>query len=179
MSNHSVAVEAALVVQSTPKHLVLAHAVAVLMLLGVGSRTAAAQDVFPEVEYIAGHTGAVHKAKGSLVIGDSELKFTTKDGSLLFVIPISGVTEVGNQTDIRDASLGKKLLFGVFASSRKQEFVQVTYETEQLAEGIVFKVKQGISTGIVAKLKFAIKKIQGRSPTSQASASRSAVPLQN
>lgn len=178
MSNYSVAGEAALVVSSIPRRFALVHAVVFLALLG-GSRTAAAQDVFPEVEYIAGHTGAVKKAKGSLVIGDSELKFTTKDGSLLFAIPLSGVTDVSNQTDIRDASLGKKILFGVFAGSRKQEYVQVTYETEEFAEGIVFKVKQGISPGIVAKLKFAVKKTQNDGPTSQASRSPSAVPLRN
>lgn len=99
------------------------------------------------------------------MIGDSVLKFTTKDGALLFSIPLSGVTEVANQTDIRDASLGKKILFGFLAGSREQEFVQLTYETEEVAEGIVFKVKQGISPGLVAKLKFAIKKIQGKAPS--------------
>jgi hypothetical protein len=157
----------------------LVRALFLLALLGGGIRTVAAQDVFPQVEYISGHSGAVDKAKGSLVIGDSELKFTNKDGALLFSIPLSDVTEVSNQTDIRDPSLGKKILFGLFAGSRKQEFVQVTYETEEVAEGIVFKVKQGISPGIVAKLRFAVKKTQGKAPTSQASSSRSAVPVKN
>lgn len=178
MSSHSVAEKPALVVRSISRRSSLAHAL-FLLALGGGLRTVAAQDVFPQVEYISGHAGAVDKEKGSLVIGDSVLKFTTKDGALLFSIPLSGVTEVSNQTDIRDSSLGKKLLFGFLAGSRKQEFVQLTYETEEVAEGIVFKVKQGTSPGIVAKLKFAIKKIQGKAPTSQASTSRSAVPVQN
>jgi hypothetical protein len=142
------------------------------------AQPAAAQDVFPEVEYMAGHTGAVNKAKGSLVIGESELKFTTKNGAVLFSIPLSGITEVGSQTDIRDPSLGKKILFGFLAGSRKQEFVQVTYETEQAAEGIVFKVKQGISPGVVAKLKFAVKKTQRKAPMGQVSSSNSGIPIQ-
>jgi hypothetical protein len=54
----------------------------------------------------------------------------------------------------------------------------VTYETEQAAEGIVFKVKQGISPGVVAKLKFAAKKTQRKASTSQVSSSNSGVPIQ-
>jgi hypothetical protein len=85
--------------------------VANLFLFGVLSgnvHPAAAQDVFPEVEYMAGHTGAVNKAKGSLVIGESELKFTTKNGALLFSIPLSGITEVTSQTDIQIRALARR-----------------------------------------------------------------------
>ena len=86
-------------------------------------------------------------------------------------VPVAGITEVGNQTDVRDASVGKKLLFGGLAGSRKQDFVQITYETADLAEGLVFKVKQGTATGVVAKIQFAVKKKKGVSPESNASSS--------
>jgi hypothetical protein len=71
--------------------------------------------------------------------------------------------------------VGKKLLFGGLAGSRKQDFVQVSYETEKMAEGLVFKVKQGTSTGIVAKLKFAVKKAKGEAPESESTVSQSIV----
>jgi hypothetical protein len=146
------------------------------LCLSVGG--AAAQEMYSDVEYISGHADMTDKQKGTLLIGESELKFTRKDGTLLFSVPLSGVTEVSNQVEVRDASVGKKLLFGGLAGSRKQDFVQVSYETEQLAEGLVFKVKQGTSTGIVAKLKFAVKKKKGTPPSSGSTVSQSAVPLQ-
>ncbi|MBA3317691.1 MAG: hypothetical protein H0T50_06315 [Gemmatimonadales bacterium] len=120
----------------------------------------------------------IDRVKGTLLIGESELKFTKKDGTAVFSVPLAAITEVGNQTDIRDASVGKKLLFGGLAGSRKQDFVQVTYETEKLAEGLVFKVKQGTSTGVVAKVKFAVKKAKGEAPATTTVSSESVVPLQ-
>jgi hypothetical protein len=146
-------------------------------LMGLGANGVAAQEMYSDVEYISGHAD-LDKQKGMLLIGESELKFTKKDGSVLFSVPLSAVTEVNNQVEVRDASVGKKLLFGGLAGSRKQDFVQVSYETDQLAEGLVFKVKQGTSTGIVAKLKFAVKKKKGSSPTSESTVSQSSVPLQ-
>jgi len=143
----------------------------------LGANAVAAQEMYSDVEYISGH-GDMDKQKGTLLLGESELKFTKKDGTALFSVPLSAVTEVSNQVEVRDASVGKKLLFGGLAGSRKQDFVQVTYETEQLAEGLVFKVKQGTSTGIVAKLKFAVKKKKGESPTTSSRVTQSAVPLQ-
>jgi hypothetical protein len=141
--------------------------------LGIG--TAAAQEMYPDVEYVSGHENMTDKQKGTLLIGSSEMKFTKKDGTVIFAVPLSGVTEVSSQTEIRDGSVGKKLLFGGLAGSRKQDFVQVSYETEKMAEGLVFKVKQGTSTGIVAKLKFAVKKAKGEAPESESTVSQSIV----
>ena len=149
-----------------------------LALTCIGS-VASAQDMYPEVEYISGHENMTNKQKGTLLIGDSELKFTKKDGTILFSVPFSGVTEVSNQSDIRDASVGKKLLWGGLAGSRKQEFLQVAFETDKMAEGLVFKVKQGTSAGMVAKIKFAVKKAKGEPPVSSTTVSQSVVPLQS
>ncbi|MFL5403994.1 MAG: hypothetical protein ACJ8BF_14405 [Gemmatimonadales bacterium] len=149
-----------------------------LALVTLGSGAATAQEMYSDVEYISGHADLTEKQKGTLLIGDSELKFTKKDGTLVFSVPLAGVTEVNNQVEVRDASVGKKLLFGGLAGSRKQDFVQISYETDQLAEGIVFKVKQGTSTGIVAKLKFAVKKKKGAAPAGASGVSPSVAPLQ-
>jgi hypothetical protein len=132
-------------------------------LLPLGS-IVAAQEIFKNVEYISGHAGMNDKVKGMLTIGDNDVQFTDEDGTLVFKIPLEGITEINNQTDIRDAALGKKLLLGAFAGSRKQEFVNISYETTNMAEGIVFKVKQGTSTGIVAKIRFAAKHRKGEAP---------------
>lgn len=131
---------------------------ALTVSVGLASASAAvAQERYADVEYISGRAGMSTKVKGTLVIGDS-LYFLKRDSTTAFSVPLSAITEVGNQTDIRDASVGKKLLFGGLSGSRKQDFVNVTYETAETAEGLVFKVKQGTATGIVAKLKFAMKK---------------------
>ena len=148
------------------------------IFLLASTRPVRAQDIFSDVEYISGHAGMDDKIKGLLIVGESEVKFTKKDGTLLMTVPVARITEVGNQTDVRDASVGKKLLFGGLAGSRKQDFVQITYETENLAEGIVFKVKQGTGTGVVAKIKFAAKKKKGQDPESHTTSSNTSVPIQ-
>ena len=148
----------------------------IVSALALAASPAYAQDTFPDIEYISGHAGMQDKVKGVLVLDATELRFQGKDGQVLITIPLSGITEVGNQTDIRDASVGKKLLFGGLAGSRKQDFVQVTYETSQTAEGLVFKVKQGTSTGIVAKIKFAVKKATGTPPATDTTKSHPAPP---
>lgn len=122
-----------------------------------------AQDMFPDVEYVSGKDNFPEKKKGTLMIGTDELRFVDKNGQLIFAIPLSNVTEVTQDVQIRDGSVGKKLLFGSLAGSRKQEFIQITAESENSAEGVVFKVKQGTSINIMAKVKFAVKKAGGRS----------------
>jgi secreted protein with Ig-like and vWFA domain len=117
-----------------------------------------AQEMFPDVEYVAGKDGFADKAKGTLILGGEELRFVNKDGNLIFAVPVATITEVTQDVQVRDASVGKKLLFGGLAGSRKQEFVQITSESATTAEGIVFKVKQGTSVNVVAKIKFAIKR---------------------
>jgi hypothetical protein len=117
-----------------------------------------AQEMFPDAEYVAGKDGFADKAKGTLILGTEELRFVNKDGNLIFAIPVASITEVTQDVQVRDASVGKKLLFGGLAGSRKQEFVQITSESATTAEGIVFKVKQGTSVNVVAKIKFAVKR---------------------
>ena len=143
-----------------------------LVIFAARPSLAAAQDKFDNVEYVSGHGGMEEKVKGVLVIGDS-LTFTKRDGKPVFSVPLTAITDITNQTDIRDASVGKKILFGGFSGSRKQDFVNVTYETDKTAEGLVFKVKQGTATGLLAKLKFAVKKSKEISAPATASKSDS------
>ncbi len=130
--------------------------------------SAQAQEMFPDVEYVAGKDGFAEKAKGTLVLGPEELRFVNKDGNLIFSIPVASITEVTQDVQVRDASVGKKLLFGGLAGSRKQEFVQITSESATTAEGVVFKVKQGTSVNVVAKIKFAVKRAGAGSKPAEA-----------
>ena len=116
---------------------------------------------FENVEYISGRAGFEKKQKGELLVGADSVTLLKDDGTFGFSIPTAHITSVGREKDIRDGSVGKKLLFGSLAGSRKQEFVQVTTESETEAEGIVFKVKQGTSVGIASKIAFAAKKKRG------------------
>ena len=135
---------------------------ALVALALVPLASAQAQEMFPDVEYVAGKDNFLEKQKGTLMIGSEDLRFVDKNGNLIFAIPLSTVTEVTQDVQIRDASVGKKLLFGGLAGSRKQEFIQITSETENSAEGVVFKVKQGTSLNVMAKVRFAVKKAGGR-----------------
>lgn len=132
--------------------------------------TMRAQEMYKDVEYITGRTGMDDKVKGTMIISATGIALMTSDGTVILRIPLSGVTQVSSETDIRDASVGKKLLWGGFAGSRKQEFVNVTSETDSSAEAVVFKVKQGTSVGIVAKIKFAMKQLaaSGAAPETHA-----------
>ncbi|HEU4587207.1 MAG TPA: hypothetical protein VFS11_01065 [Gemmatimonadales bacterium] len=124
---------------------------------------AAHPDVFPDIEYISGHEGFPDKKKGQLVVSAAGVEFIEKNGTRLFALPIASIHLAEYTRDIRDASVGKKLLFGVFAGSRKQEFITVNTETESTAEGVVFKTKQNVASGIVAKVNFYVRKAKGDS----------------
>jgi probable HAF family extracellular repeat protein len=62
------------------------------------------------------------------------------------------IKRASNERDIRDPSLGKRLMFGVFAGSRKQDFVSVTVENDATAEDLVFRTKENVGADIVAKI---------------------------
>lgn len=117
-----------------------------------------AQDIISEVEYFTGKDGYAEKKKGVLILSVDGVKFADKDGGQIFEIPMATITQVERQTDIRDPSVGKKLLFGSLAGSRKQEFVTISTETDKTAEAIIFKLKQNTGAAAVAKINFYRKK---------------------
>jgi hypothetical protein len=117
-----------------------------------------AQDIVADVEYFTGREGVAEKKKGILVLSADGVKFAEKNGDKIFDIPMATITQVERSTDIRDPSVGKKLLFGSLAGSRKQEFVTISTETESTAEAIIFKLKQNTGAAAVAKINFYRKK---------------------
>ncbi len=116
-----------------------------------------AQDTFPNVEYISGKGGLDSKIKGQLVVEATKISFLARDGAPVFTLPMESVTEVSNSVEENPGSTGRKLLLGVFAN-KKEEFVYITTETTEAAEGLVFKTKSKMSPGIVAKIRFQMKK---------------------
>lgn len=128
-----------------------------LLLLAPAAR-AYAQDIVTDVEYFGGKEKFDDKQKGILVLSAEGIKFAEKNGDKVFEIPMTTMTQVERSTDIRDASVGKKLLFGSLAGSRKQEFLTISTETESTAEAIVFKLKQNTGAAALAKINFYRKK---------------------
>jgi hypothetical protein len=116
------------------------------------------EDWVPKVEYQAGHAGMEEEVEGSLVISDTSLTFLGKTGNPLIAIPLSRITNVSSSIDRKEASVGSKLAFGFLAKSRKEELITVQYESEQTAEGIIFKTEKNMSAGTVAKINFHMKR---------------------
>jgi hypothetical protein len=108
----------------------------------------AKDNLFQGVEYISGHTGFEQKKQGQLAILPDGITFYDVKGKRLFSFPIGTVRSAEHTRDVRDPSVGKKLLFSALAGDRKQDFLTITTETESNAEGVVFKVKQNSATGI-------------------------------
>lgn len=116
-----------------------------------------AEESYLGMEYISGRAGLDKKVKGTLVVADSELRFVDREGKTLIAIPMKIIKEVSNSIEQDPGSTGKKMLLGVFAS-KKEEFLYVTTETPEKAEGLVFKCKSKTSPGIITKIQFQMKK---------------------
>lgn len=148
----------------------------VTLLLLVPAARAYAQDIVADVEYFGGREKFDDKQKGILVLSAEGIRFAEKNGDKVFEIPMKTITQVERSTDIRDASVGKKLLFGSLAGSRKQEFLTIPTETESTAEAIVFKLKQNTGAAAVAKINFYRKKAGATIPDAPDSASTRSNP---
>lgn len=129
------------------------------------------QDWIPKVEYQAGHAGMDKEVEGSLVISDTSLTFLDKQGDPLIVILLSRITDVSSSIDRKEASVGSKLAFGFLAKSRKEELITVQYESEDTAEGVIFKTAKNMSAGTVAKINFHMKRA-GMAPVADSSGAR-------
>jgi hypothetical protein len=120
----------------------------------------AAQEVFPDVEYVSGHQGYQDKIKGRLELSERELRFVGKKGTEVFAIPLGQITRITNSMETNPGSFGRKLALGIFAS-KKEEFVFVTWESEDATEAIVLKTKDKASPGIVTKVRFGQRRATG------------------
>jgi hypothetical protein len=123
-----------------------------------------AQDIVRDVDYVSGHDGLSEKSKGILILSQQGVRFTDGDGKVILDLPIATVVGASESSDIRDASFGKKMLFGGFAGTRKQEFLTVQTETSANAEALIFKLKQHTAAGVVAKINFYKKKSGAAAP---------------
>jgi len=139
--------------------------VALPMLLS----TLVAQERFKSVEYQTGHAGFRKKEWGRLLIGDTAIVFTTPNDKerARFLIPLRTITSVSSSSERNDASVGSKIMFGFLSRSRKNEYLQITTETPETAEGIVFKVKNSESLGIATKIRHRLKRLSGLESTSR------------
>jgi hypothetical protein len=120
----------------------------------------AAQEIFPNVEYVSGHEGYRDKVKGQLELSDSSLRFASRKGVEIFAIPLAQIRQLTNSMETNPGSFGRKLALGIFAS-KKEEFVFVTWESGTATEAIVLKTKDKASPGIVAKVRFAQRQVVG------------------
>jgi len=129
-----------------------------LMALGVLSAAALVQaDSFTDVEYVSGMTGFTKKAKGTLVVEESQLRFQNKDGALIFAIPIAEVTDAVDSREHSEGSVGRKMALGIFAG-KDEEFLTVKAENSASAEAVVFKCRSKTASGMAAKINFFAKR---------------------
>ncbi len=132
----------------------------VLLGLLVAAAPLSAQEIIQKVRYQGGHAAwGEDEIRGSLAIGDSALVFVDKDGRRELVIPLLRVTELGTQVQRKEASVGSKLLFGGLARSRQEEFITVSFESEEDAEAVVFRFEPKTSASALAKIRFRMKKL--------------------
>src|SRR5262249_5629823 len=137
-----------------PMKPVLAFAILAVM----SPALAQADEVFPGVQYVSGHTGLTQKIKnGTLVLTMTQLRFNNEKGESVIVIPLTMIKSVSNSVEQNPGSTGAKIMLGVFAS-KKEEFLYVNTETAEAAEALVFQVKNKTSPGMVAKVQFQMKK---------------------
>lgn len=155
-------------------------ALALACLLFTGTLAAemlAAQDKIPKVRYKGGHEGwGEEEIRGTLLIGDSTLLFRDDDKKRSLEIPIRKITDIGNQTQRKEASVGSKLLFGSLARSRQEEFLAISYELPDNAEAVIFRFEPNTSAAVLAKIKFRMKKLGMTPPASSETAPVNAAP---
>jgi hypothetical protein len=139
-------------------------------VVALGALLAAAPSVrgqsYADTEYVSGKAGYEKKAKGTLVIEESELRFQDKNGALVFTIPMSSVLNATDSREHNEGSFGRKMALGIFAS-KSEEFLTVKTETTDSAEAVVFKCKKKTAPGMAAKISHHARRIKSASAPSQ------------
>ena len=131
-------------------------------------------EAFLSVEYRGGHAQFDSRVVNlALVLTDSTLgayrcitgSCWAKDGDPiwkdppLFVVRLDQITSVDASTSVRPASVGSKLLIGMLASDKREEFFGFAFESETSAEAPVFKTQATQAGALDAKIKFRLKKM--------------------
>lgn len=149
----------------------------VLVTTLIAAQPLLAQDRIPKVRYKGGHEGwGEEEIRGILLIGDSTVTFRDDDKKRTLEIPILKITDIGNQTQRKEASVGSKLLFGSLARSRQEEFLAISYELPDNAEAVIFRFEPNTSAAVLAKIKFRMKKLGMTPPPTAESAPVAAPP---
>lgn len=143
----------------------------VLVLAAAAARQAVSQEIVQKVRYKGGHAAwGPDEIRGTLAIGDTAIVFQDQDGKRELVIPIRKITDISNQTQRKEASVGSKLLFGGLARSRQEEFLTFSYELPDDAEAIIFRFEPNTAAAALAKIKFRMKKLGVAVPATEPSA---------
>ncbi len=116
-----------------------------------------AQDSFPGTEYVSGKDGFPKKLKGTLVVTETEVRFTNDKGAPIFTVPMSSVTEAKASREHEEGSFGRKMALGVFAS-KNAEYLEIHTRSDKGAEGIVFKTKKKQSPTMAEKIMYYAEK---------------------
>ena len=131
-------------------------------------------EAFPGVEYQGGDATQPKKRWGVLILSDSTLGFypcieaeycreykgnVAQLNKPIFVIPLKQITDVSSSSQVRGASVGSKIAFGLLANDRAEEYFGFVYESETSAESPVFKVRKTQSGALEAKVKFRQRKL--------------------
>lgn len=129
---------------------------ATLMLLA--NAPLASQEKWKDVRYASGLSSKPEEIKGTLRITDTELQLVNGKGEPEIGIPLNSITNVGNSATRHDASVGKKLLFGVFAGSKVDEYVNIAYLSIDGPQVVIFKVKENKSLEIATRVQYRAQK---------------------
>lgn len=127
--------------------------------MGFFSKLADNVHVTEQCEYIGGHQSANKACKGTLTVNNNSVIFR---GGILskFEIPISEITGSSLQTQeqiSRNVTLGRLLMFGIFAVGMKKKkvdttkYLVITYKENGVENSIVFKSSHvdTLSSGIM------------------------------
>lgn len=156
----------------------------VIPLLALASSAAAQEPIivgdgfeaFPGVEYRGGDARFSKQVFGVLILTDSSLAFhqcTPTEyyachprgddpfwkAEPLFVVPLAALREVQVSSRVRDATAGSKLLLGIFAGDREEEYIGFVHETVTSAEAPVFRTMKTQAGAIEAKVRYRMEKL--------------------
>lgn len=122
---------------------------------------ALAQETFPDTEYISGHaTLGDKKAKGTLILSDTEIRFMSDKGVPLITVPLVTVTDAKATREHEGGSFGRKMMLGAFAS-KDNEYLEIDTRSDTGASALIFKTKKKQSAGMAEKIKFSVDKTKG------------------
>lgn len=133
------------------------HSTGLAALLCLAALPALGQDLFPGSEYVSGQPGFDKKLKGTLVVTDTEIKFTTDKGQTVFAVPMKQVTDAKASREHEGGSFGRKVALGAF-SSKNIEYLEIDTKDDKGANAIVFKTPKKQSAAMAEKIKFHAEK---------------------